>query len=88
MARTPKLDEGILGRMWGLLKTIHKRGKFYQAMERDPKLKKYTREFEKASKELASKVNDRRKNDPAFRKHYDKWASIYDWYIIGNKPNK
>ena len=42
MARTPKMNEGILGKMWGLLKTIHSRGKFYQAMAADKKLQKYT----------------------------------------------
>ncbi len=88
MARTPKMNEGILGKMWGLLKTIHMRGKFYQALASDKKLQKYTREFEKSSKELAKKVQQRSDRDPVFRKHYDRWASIYDWYIAGNKPQK
>ena len=50
MARTPKMNEGILGKMWGLLKTIHMRGKFYQALASDKKLQKYTREFENLQK--------------------------------------
>ena len=43
MARTPKMNEGILSKLYGLLKTVHRRGKFYAAMQRDSKLKRYTK---------------------------------------------
>jgi hypothetical protein len=88
MARTPKMNEGILSKLWGLLKTTHKRGKFYMAMQGDAKLKRYTKEFEKATKDLENAVQNRRKESPAFAHHYDKWSKIYDWYVIGNKSKK
>ena len=88
MARTSKMNEGILSKLWGLLKTTHKRGRFYMAMQNDAKLKRYTKEFEKATKDLENAVQNRRKESPAFATHYDKWAKIYDWYVIGNKSKK
>jgi hypothetical protein len=69
---------GLVSKLWGALKTVHKRGKFYAAMQGDDKLKKYEKEFEKAVKENEAAVQKRRKESPEFATHYDKWSKIYD----------
>jgi len=69
---------GLVSKLWGLLKTTHKRGKFYMAMQGDAKLKRYEKEFEKAVKDNEDAVQQRRKEDPTFAYYYDKWSKIYD----------
>ena len=69
---------GLVSKLWGALKTVHKRGKFYAAMQGDDKLKKYEKEFEKATKDLETAVQKRRKENPDFAEKYDRWSKIYD----------
>ena len=52
--------------------------KVIMAMQNDAKLKRYTKEFEKSTKDLENAVQKRRKEDSAFATHYDKWSKIYD----------